>query len=296
MGAEAAAALMNRLSADYNATVPSSTPHFYSWDTLGPSPITPKTGAFSIGRPSGGGPALLTLNSYSRTTVDFAASTQAPPYMDPPTFKTVVLGKDAVTWSAKAGGHAPANLTTQDLYDIYSCALGKTNWAAFGGGAGTIKPYLPQAGSDTRAFFLNAIGNPTLGACVVTGPQENQGTDPLLNDVDVIFPYSAGHWVGQANGHTTATDDKGTLTLRGINGIAPLTATGTLNPVFAGSTYGRVLYNVFRYSEWNAFPATPQSTALRAIFGSTGYLCSAAGRATVAGYGFLAVPAATCGT
>ncbi|MFJ4678065.1 MULTISPECIES: substrate-binding domain-containing protein [unclassified Kitasatospora] len=297
-GSDTTQALLNQFSVDYNATLGagSTLPHLYSWDATGSATITPKAGAGTITRPNGSGAGISTLNATTSTTLDFARSSRTRQGTDPATILFVAFAKDAVTWSAKSGGNAPTNLTTQDLNDIYSCKAGKTNWSNFGGTAGTIKPYLPQLSSGTRSFFLGAIGNPVLGACVVSGPEENEGTDAALNDPNVIFPYSVGHWVGQANGHTTATDDKGSLTLRSINGVAPLTGTGTLNAAFANPTYGRVLYNVVRAGEWNASPATTQSTALRAIFGPTGYICSTAGRASITSYGYLNLAAASCGS
>ncbi|MEV4561090.1 substrate-binding domain-containing protein [Kitasatospora sp. NPDC049285] len=296
-GSDTTQALLNQFSTDYNAALTAAgdttSPRLYSWDATGTSPITPKTGASSITRPNGSGAGITTLNGTTKTTLDFARSSRAPQTGDLTTDLFVAFAKDAVTWSAKSGGHAPTNLTTADLVDIYTC--NKTNWNQFTGGtAGTIKPYLPQSASGTRAFFLKAIGNPTLGGCVVSGPEENEGTDPVLNDVDVIYPYSVGHWVGQANGHTTATDDKGNLTLRSINGVAPLTGTGTLNAAFAGGTYGRVLYNVVRDGDWNA--TSTQATGLHNIFGSTGFLCSTAGKADTTSYGYLTLPAAACGS
>ncbi|MFE2349185.1 substrate-binding domain-containing protein [Kitasatospora cineracea] len=297
-GSDTTQALLNQFSTDYNASLTAAgnttSPRLYSWDATGTDPITPKTGASTISRPNGSGAGISALNANTSATLDFARSSRTRQGTDPSSDLFVAFAKDAVTWSAQSGGHAPANLTTQDLNDIYSCKTGKTNWSAFGGTAGTIKPYLPQLSSGTRSFFLGAIGNPTLGACVVSGPEENEGTNTLLNNPDVIFPYSVGHWVGQANGHTTATDDKGSLTLRNINGVAPLTATGTLNAAFANPTYGRVLYNVVRDTEWTA--TTVQGTALRAIFGPTGYICSTAGRTTISSYGYLNLAAASCGS
>ncbi|MFC8720499.1 hypothetical protein [Kitasatospora sp. NPDC057198] len=292
VGADTTAALMNRLSADYNATVSGTAPHLYSWDAAGSLKITPKSGAAEAYRPRGTYAGLL-AQLYDPAAVDFVPAARGPRSGEPLGLLYVAYGKDAVTWSAKAGGHAPADLTTQNLFDIYSCFAGKTDWAAFGGTAGTIKPYLPQLGSSTRERFLKAIGSPVLGACVVTGPEENQGTDPVLNDPDVIFPYSVGHWVGQADGHTTATDDRGVLTPRSVNGVAPLTASGTLNPLFANTVHGELIYNVVEGSAWSDPVRGPQ---LRAFFGPLGYLCSSAGRAAVVDYGYMTVPPALCGS
>ncbi len=119
----------------------------------------------------------------------------------------------------------------------------------------------------------------------------------MFSDPNVIFPYSAAHYIGQLNGHKTTTDDIGNLSIRSVNGTSPLTGTpSTLNPVFTASAYGRTVYNVFRTSEYTG--TTTQSIALRAIFGSsTGWICSnATATADLKSYGFQVLPSAACGT
>ncbi|MFJ1758519.1 hypothetical protein [Kitasatospora sp. NPDC088134] len=295
-GAPGTEAVYGRFSADYNLTPGpvGGQPELYGLSASGPSPVVPKTGGTPIVRPASSSAGIAALNATTSTTLDYARSVRGRLAGDPTGVLFGAFAKDAVTWAAKSGGHAPANLTAQNLFDIYSCLPGATNWASLGGAAGTVKPYLPQAGSETRAAFLKAIGDPVLGGCVLVGPAEDEGTDPVLNDPDVLFPYSAGHWVGQANGHSTATDDKGPLTLRSVNGVAPLTGTGTLNPAFAGAPFGRVLYTVVRSGDWTA--SSPRSTALHAVFGPSGWVCSTAGRADTASYGYLTVPATICGS
>ncbi|MFD8597832.1 substrate-binding domain-containing protein [Kitasatospora sp. NPDC059646] len=295
VGSDTTQALFTKFSADYNATIPASdttTPRLYSWDATGTSPITPKAGGSTIARPNGSGAGIGALNTTTNTTLDFARSSRAAQATDPTGLDFIAFAKDAVTWSAVSGGHAPANLTTANLVDIYTCA--KTNWSQFGGTAGTIQPFLPQSGSGTRSFFLQALGNITPGSCVVSGPEENEGTDSrLLTNADAVFPYSVGHYVGQLNGHTTATDAPGNLTLRNLNGVSPLTTTNTLNPAFAGGSFGRVLFNVVRDADYTA--ATTQGTALRNIFSNTGWICSTAGRSDISSYGFLNLPTTGCG-
>ncbi|MFJ5229038.1 substrate-binding domain-containing protein [Kitasatospora sp. NPDC088391] len=299
VGADTANALMNRISTDYNAALAAAgdttSPRLYSWDFTGSATITPKTGAATIARPRGSSDGILALNLNTRATVDFAPSSRPPRYLqDPPSELFVAFAKDAVTWAAKSGGHAPANLTTQALRDIYSCQPWAVDWSAYGGAAGPIRPWLPSPSSGTGAFFLKAIGLSAPGGCVRYGPVENEGTDPVLDDPDAIVPYSAGHWVGQSRGHGSAADAPGALTLRNINGLAPLNGIGAVNASFAASSYGRVLYNVVREAEWRG--SGPQTTALRAVFGSTGYLCSVRARVTVVDYGYLSLPSAACGS
>ncbi|MFD0568522.1 substrate-binding domain-containing protein [Kitasatospora gansuensis] len=269
-------------------------PRLYSWDPTGSATITPKTGAATIARPNGSSAGVTALNNNTSTTVDFARSSRGPQTGDTTDDLFVAFAKDAVTWSAKNGGHAPANLTTAQLKGIYECTV--TNWSTVGGTAGTIKPFLPQNGSGTRTFFLKAIGGATPvtpGACVTSGPQENTGTTPALDDVDAIFPYSVAHNISQVyGGHGTPTDNPGNLTLRNINGVAPVNAAHTINAPFAASAYGRVVYNVVRAAAWNT-PGT-YSTALKNVFSSTGWICTHP--ATITNYGFLALPGAACGT
>ncbi|MFD8479358.1 substrate-binding domain-containing protein [Kitasatospora sp. NPDC059673] len=293
-GSDTTQALFSQFSTDYNATLPATdttTPRLYSWDATGSPTIVPKAGGNSIPRPNGSSAGINTLNTTNNLTLDFARSSRAAQPTDPANFDFVAFAKDAVTWSAPTGGLAPANLTTLNLVDIYTCV--KTDWSQLGGGSGAIKPYLPQSGSGTRSFFLQAIGNITPGTCVTSGPEENEGTDSRLTDPGAIFPYSVGHYVGQLNGHTSSTDNRGNLTLRSVNGVAPLTSTNTLSPVFAGGSYGRVLFNVLRDGDYTA--TTTQGTALRAIFSPTGWICGATGRADIISYGFLPLPGAGCG-
>ncbi|MER5863049.1 substrate-binding domain-containing protein [Kitasatospora sp. NPDC002040] len=296
-GSDTTAPFIAQISADYNASIvgaPASTPRLYSWEPLGSANITPKAGAATIARPNGSSAGITALNNNTVTTVDFARSSRGPQTGDTADDLFVAFAKDAVTWSAKNAGHAPANLTTAQLKGIYECTI--TNWSTVGGTAGTIKPFLPQNGSGTRSFFLKAIGGATPvtpGACVTSGPQENTGTTAVLDDVDSIFPYSVAAYISQVwGGHSTPTDNPGNLTLRNVNSVAPVNASHTINAPFAASAYGRVVYNVVRTSAWNT--AGTYSTNLKAVFGPSGWICTHP--TTITNYGFLALPGAACGT
>ncbi len=307
VGAAVDQGLFNQLSTDYNAFLTANNntalPHLYSWDATGYSPITPKAGAATIARPNGSSAGITALNSTTNTTVNFARSTRGPQIGDPPTDDFVAFAKDGVSWAGNASGNAPANLTTADLRNIYTCTV--TNWSqitdipGYTGPNATIDPYLPQIVSDTRAFFLKAIGNGTpinTGACVqASTPQEDEGTDPAFADPNAVTPYSAGHYIGQVyNGHSNGTDAAGYLTLRSTDGINPITATHTLNPVYTTSIYGHILRDVFRDGEWNG---TGTNLALKAIFGNTGWICSSAtAQNDIAGFGFQPLPHSACGS
>ncbi|MFD5085600.1 PstS family phosphate ABC transporter substrate-binding protein [Kitasatospora sp. NPDC058406] len=306
VGSDTTQAVLNGLSVGYNASLPagSTLPRLYSWDATGSSPITTKTGATSIARPNGSGAGINALNTNTSTTVDFARSSRGPQLGDPATDIFVTLGKDAVSWAAKSGGNAPSNLTTAQLKGIYECTI--TNWTQISATLpnATIKPFLPQTNSGTRSFFLKAIGGATSvvpGACVTANPlvQENQGTDPVLNDANAVVPYSVAHYIGQVfNGHASGSDAQGPLTIRDINSIVPVsTATPkVINSSFAATAYGRVIYNVVREAEWTATDA--HGVALRAIFGVGGWICTngGAGSAIIKDYGFLALPNGACGS
>lgn len=175
--------------------------------------------------------------------MDFARSSKGPAGA-PTGLSFVSFAKDGVAWAGNKTGNAPANLTTADLKGIYLGTI--TNWnqitdiSGYTGPNATIKAYLPPTTSGTRSFFLTAIngGGSALvpGSTIITGPEENEGTNSVFTDPNVIFPYSAAHYIGQLNGHKTSTDDIGNLTIRSVNGTSPLTGTpATLNPVFTAA-------------------------------------------------------------
>ncbi len=305
--------VLDQLSADYNSFLGagSTLPHLYSWDATDPTGggsttiANTKTGSASnIPRLNGSSAGTNALAfSFTNTTVDFARSSKYTGG-EPTGLSLVWFAKDGLAWAGSKTGNAPANLTTADLKGIYAGTI--LNWnqitdiPGYVGPNATIKAYLPPTTSDTRSFFLTAINGgvtPLIpGATIITGPEEDEGTNAVFSDPNVIFPYSAAHYIGQLNGHKTTTDDIGNLSIRSVNGTSPLTGTtSTLNPAFTASAYGRRVYNVFRTSEYNG--TTTQSTALLAIFGSTGWICSnATATADLKSYGFQVLPPAACGT
>ncbi|WP_329565804.1 PstS family phosphate ABC transporter substrate-binding protein [Kitasatospora sp. NBC_01266] len=305
-GSDTIQAVLNQFSTDYNASLTAAgdttSPRLYSWDATPAGNITPKTGASTIARPNGSGGGISALNNNTKTTVDFARSSRGPQSTDPSTDDFVAFAQDGVSWAGNATGVAPANLSTADLKGIYTCSI--TNWnqitdvSGYTGPNAAIQAYLPQSNSGTRAFFLQAIGGGTTvapGSCVQAyTPEENEGTDSVFNNPNVIYPYSAAHYIGQTvGGHTTTTDAPGYLTLRNIDGINPI-ASSALNPAFTGTNYGRTVYNVVRDAEFNG--TGTQSTALQNIFGASGWICnSTTAAADIASYGFAALPPFACG-
>ncbi|PYC76887.1 hypothetical protein C7C46_21075 [Streptomyces tateyamensis] len=307
VGSDTTQAVLGQLSTDYNAFLTgkgdTTSPRLYSWDATGSSPITTKTGATSITRPNGSGAGISALNANTSATVNFARSSRAPQTGDLTTDDFVAFAKDGVSWAANSAGNAPANLTTADLAAIYTCS--KTNWnqitdiSGYTGPNATIKAYLPQINSGTRSFFLKAVGGGTAitpGACVQSyTPEENEGTDSVFTDSNALVPYSAAHYIGQVyGGHTTSTDAPGPLTVRNTDGVAPVTGTHTLNSSYTATAYGRVVYNVVRDGEWTGTGANP---ALKAIFGTTGWICTnATAKADIQSYGFQTLAVGACGS
>ncbi|MFI2608071.1 PstS family phosphate ABC transporter substrate-binding protein [Kitasatospora sp. NPDC018619] len=297
-GSDTTQAVLNQLAADYNASLTDPTaPRVYSWDaTPTGTTITPKAGAATIARPNGSGAGIKALTTYTNTTVDFARSSRGPQPTDPTTDDFVSLAKDAVAWAAPATGNAPANLSTANLKDIYTCAV--TNWHDIDASLpnATIKPFLPQSDSGTRSFFLTTIGGGvavTPGACVTSGTQENQGSDPALADVNALVPYSVAHYIGQVYyGKGAGADVQGPLTIRNVDGVTggPVdTTTKTISSAYAATPYSRVVYNVFRDAEWTS------NATLRAIFGKNGWLCTNGGN-DLKSFGFLPLSSFACGS
>ena len=298
VGSDTTEYVLDQLALAYDAQSPAPTNPLYSWDATGTTPITTKTGATSIARPNGSGAGIAALIANTKTTVDFARSSRARNTSDPTTIKFVAFAKDAVTVAVQNTTNAPANLTTANLKSIYTCA--STRWNQVGGtSTATIKPFLPQAGSGTRAFFEAAIGvtDSTVGSCVNSTVQENEGTNSLLNDPNAIVPYSTAKYIAQvfhsgAGQNTFGTDDHGTLKLDSINSTAPTTGSGsttTINPSFSAA-FVRNVYNVVRQdtTTTDQIPAYEEP-----VFGSGKFICTQT--TIVKNYGFLPLSGSQCG-
>ncbi|WP_377271830.1 PstS family phosphate ABC transporter substrate-binding protein [Peterkaempfera sp. SMS 1(5)a] len=287
-GSDTTEYVIDAIATAYNAQSPAPARNAYSYLAEGTATLQTKTSASAtLARPVGSGAgisALLDVNntntlnaSGTRTHVDVARSS-SDPSAGPSSLLFVPFAVDAVTWAAKSGGNAPANLTTQQLHDIYSCTV--TNWSAVGGTSGTIAPVLPQANSGTRKMFLSKIGVTTPGTCVTSNDSivENEGTNAVFtgaNAANVLVPYATSKFIAQENQLPNAAADlRGSLTLRQVNSVAPRNADGTLN---SGFPYKREVYNVVIGSTIPAY--------LQGLLSDTGYLCND-GQSIVEQYGF----------
>ncbi|MGW3178182.1 substrate-binding domain-containing protein [Kitasatospora sp. NPDC001119] len=291
--------LMNRIASGYNASLTDpATPRLYSWDTRPSGTITTKSGATTIARPADQHAGMVALNGRTGTTVDFARASRGPQQDDLSTDDFVAIAWDAVAWAAPATGNAPANLSTGNLKDIYTCAV--TTWNQIDPALpnATIKAYLPPSGTGLRAHFLLTIGRGyavTPGACVTSGIRENQGSDPLLADPDALIPYSTGYYIGQAyQGQGGGEDVPGALTLRSVDGIAPIDPqTRTISASVVTAPYGVVLSNVLRDAE--LYADNTRGAALRGIFGRGGWICRN-GADAIRKSGFVPLPQIACGS
>ncbi|MEU3978773.1 hypothetical protein AB0F77_01470 [Streptomyces sp. NPDC026672] len=223
-------------------------------------------------------------NTATADCVDFARSSRGPATTGTKlTF--VPFAKDAVTFASRLGSTAPTNLTQAQLYKLYTCAADRP--------AG-IKPLLPQAGSGTRSFWLQYLGNTpapvnpnpgtpiTPGSCVNEGlaeaPQEHDGTALTANDQ--VMPYSVAQWLAQGKGFSDVPNRRGQSRLRSIDNVSPTTGTGSATALNATFPAAREVYNVVSTARLG------ESTITEAFVGSTADVCSAASLAVIKNYGF----------
>lgn len=238
VGSAATQGLFDQFSVDYNKTVKASAPHLYSWDAANPETglvhdlIKAKVGCPKAPRPDGsvegivgsrGNRLGLTAGLRSKAgtfCTDFARSTFVRRRGRLLAFAPLAM--DAVTYATNATTNAPADLTTAQLAEIYTCKV--TNWARVGGKKARIDAQLPAASSETRELFLTAIGgrvpvNP--GKCVNAHdrpgalPQENEGVSKYLHGPDVIFPYSVASYLAQVY-HSAKCLTKSCIAIHGV--------------------------------------------------------------------------------
>lgn len=320
VGSDTTEFVLDQISNDYNNTAPVN--KLYSWDATPNTPgcaspavqssscIATKGGASLITRPDGSSAGInaLKLNTQSCTNcspnnydIDFGRASRPRNPGDPALgaggVAFVAMAGDAVTIATQSTNNiADANLTTANLATIYTtCSLNGV----------TYKPYIPQAGSGTRAFFLSVIGVTTPGSCVGV-VQENTGTQ-LPNDPMALEPYSTSKYIAQAYHSSNSnpvpptpnlfgTDEHGTTILRSVDGVAPTTGSGTstvINTSFYQTAYGRSVFNVVRD---NGLSTHIPSYELP-VFGTSGqggWICKN-GATDLKNYGLLPLSSLGCG-
>jgi ABC-type phosphate transport system substrate-binding protein len=269
----------------YNATTPTPTKLYDSWDA-----VNPKTGAVhdqitikpgnTITRPDGSSEGITALKTIAG--VDVARSSRGPQTGDVDSKGNPLLflpfAEDELKYATATTTNAPQNLTTAQLVSIYTCV--DTTWTQVGGtSTATIHPVIPQSGSGTRSFFLSTLGNITPGTCVSV-VQENDPTAEAGNP-NALGPFSVAQFTSRFQ-HSgiqlnPGASNGGYDQFREVYHVVALDpTTGTVNSLLwplLGNGTGRT---------------------------TTGYVCSTAGQAVVAGQGFAALdtthfPNARCG-
>lgn len=233
---------------------------------------TKSTSACSFARPNGSGAgrnALLKSLTPGDSTfgcLDFARSSSlnlaATPSGQGLTY--IPFAVDAVTYAVASGSTIPKNLTKADLTAIYTCQV-----------PSIPKPFLPQAGSGTRAFWLAQLGltETTKGACVTdvtaSGASIQEHDGRVLTAPDQIVPISVAQFIAQSFG--VITDVRGSAQLGSIDGVPPI----ALNTSFGVK---RDVYNVVPTARLGAAPTQ------EVFVGPNSKVCAASG--TIQRYGF----------
>lgn len=187
--------------ADPDCTSPN--PRNYVNKTVAAPPTTwPAPNGSTDGKNALRGADVFPTDNLSTGCIDIARSSSGPAATDPTSFEYYAYALDAVTWASFDGGDAPASLSVDEIRKIYNCEI--TDWQDVGGQPGTIKRFIPQAGSGTRNFFIQVVLNnvqPSTACGPVPEIQENSGNlVPAGDRQDAILPYSVAQYIAQANG------------------------------------------------------------------------------------------------
>ncbi len=243
-----------------------------SFDAFGSSAIQTKPGGPFFGRPAGSGDGVTALSrsidgaNYSKNNisraiagqVDFARSSSGATVVDSGPLLYVPFGRDAVSYAYRGASDVTvpaemATLSADQLKQIYSGDIKSV-------GGVTVVPIIPQDGSGTRNFFLNALygtsGTPAAPAGAAGNPrvQENDASQltPAAGTI-WIAPFSAASWIAQSNGVTGVNTIANTSTQIGaIDGKAVVSGSGS--SLSANSTgyndtrFGRDTYIVAEYA------------------------------------------------
>jgi ABC-type phosphate transport system substrate-binding protein len=276
----------------------------------------------TITRPNGSGAGIAAVKAQVKTSdgvnycIDVARASRNIKSSDGAGLTSVLIARDLITVSEPSGSNgSDVSLTSSDLTAIYECNASlidpsfpdaPVTWDELGGQLSTdpIVPVLPQANSGTRQQFQTdiTVSNAQLGSCVVNGAssvdgstiEENEGNNSEFgasnpNNLDVVFPFSAGNYVCQVD-TLKCPDAHGTQLLQDIDGTAPLNSDNTINVGGFSSAYVRGLYFVSLNAGTASKPAVPTSpidlTKFLGQGNKTGFVCSTAGQNDVASFGF----------
>jgi hypothetical protein len=279
-----------------------------------------------------------TLNATDiRGKVQFARSSSGPGAGDTTAAGTVAyvpFAKDAVSVAVSPTSKVPAlsfgtaTVNTQvggvtgkvenTLWAIYTCKatkvvepqtgspfLANADYVAAGTDTVTsLKAYIPQSGSGTRAYWIarfnvtetnitNAAANASCLKDVISGGandgskvQEHSGL-AVGADNYAVTPFSIPQFVAQSNAITGVTSRINSAVIRAIGGVNPTTGTTpnmAMNAAFTTSTatsnLGRLVYNIVPSRELD----DPNSLAHQVFAGTSSMICEET--ATISRYGF----------
>lgn len=270
VGSDTIQNVMDQFSHDYNAAHTGN--KLYSWDATNPKTgaihdnIVTKKGCSAIPRPNGSSEGIVALTTENKMTsghacMDFSRSSRNRAPTDPAYaaggISFIALAGDALTYATQPGSNAPKNLSTKQLFEIYTCKV--THWNQVGGKShAKIAAFIPQSGSGTRSFFLTAIGIPTGGSpgtCVSDVPtkavpggtlEENEGVNPALNKnkANVIVPYSIGKYLAEF--YHSAKCFNALCTKKVGGQLCPAGKGGT--NLFSCDTHGTMLLNMVNHT------------------------------------------------
>ncbi|ROO83390.1 hypothetical protein EDD29_0893 [Actinocorallia herbida] len=293
VGSDTTQDVVNALAAAYNKTKPAN--KLASFNATGSATFVPKKGLPKRARVVGSSNGIKALLADTEGAYDFARSSRAKKTDgSEATLSFYAFAQDGVTWAVNYNSFAPKSLKKSQLANIYKCSGAARYWDQVGGKKNgkkrvAIKPWLPQAGSGTRSFFLGAIGltDAQVGSCVNQKATniENDGTKVGAGRA-AIAPFSIAQWVAQAINHKS--DRHGKLVLGKISGVSPTTGKITvtkkggvkgknirLNAADFPHQFLRLVYNVVR---------TGDAAEFEPVFGPTGYVCDQT--ALIRSYGF----------
>lgn len=285
VGSDTTQDYLNAVATAYNNRTPRPAIKLASWNaTPKGSRIVTKRGCARIERPDGSSAGIKALVNDTTGCIDFARSSSSKKTDGSENgLAYFAFGRDGVTWASQVRTNAPASLRKLVLSRIYRCSPNARRWNQVGGRTGqVIRPYLPQAGSGTRKFFLKAIGleDAQVGSCVNQTIQENDGK-ALPNNPNTIVPYSIAKFIAQR--YHRHLDRSGTAALRRINGVSPTVGTRPrdirINAAFPAD-YLRLVYNVVKKNRDGSV-----KPKYRGLFAAGGFLCGKP--AIVSDYGFL---------
>ena len=287
-----------------------------SWDALGTSCITTKTGGPSFTRPNGSGQGAKALSRAIDAggfgsaacggvkdvsgMIDFSRSSSAPSGTGT-ALTYVPFARDGVSFAYyRASGGAPVtSLTKQQLVDIFTVGPQTINGVQIIGcgiqtGSGTYNFWNQVLGAttSTEAAATTSCNNLTGG----TRAQENDGAslkargDLAPAGTQVVIGFSAANFIAKSNlvtadpappagvGIGSVSDFGGSP----ITGTAPNLAPNAAYYTMAGG-FGRYVYNVVSTTR---IDAPVGNTEIKGLFkGPNSGVCTA--DATVAKFGFL---------